>query len=150
VRLLAATELRPPTTGRATPREALAERGGALVTTLVLPPDVAAVREARRFVQDFCTSAAIPDELRDTAVLLASETVTNAFVHGRSDARLAVTLVPGGVLVEVGDDNSRHPRPVDADEQALDGRGLMIITALAARWGVRDDEIGKTVWFEVR
>lgn len=98
----------------------------------------------------FCESAAVPDEVRDAAVLLASETVTNAFVHGRSDARLAVTLVPGGVLVEVGDDNSRHPRAVDADDQALDGRGLMIVTALAARWGVRDEAIGKTVWFEVR
>jgi anti-sigma regulatory factor (Ser/Thr protein kinase) len=120
------------------------------VTTLVLPPDIAAVREARRFVQKFCESAAIPDEVRETAVLLASETVTNAFVHGRSDARLAVSLVPGGVLVEVGDDNSRHPRLVDADDLALDGRGLMILTALASRWGVRDDQIGKTVWFEVR
>ena len=119
------------------------------MTTLVLPPDVAAVRVARRFVHDFCQSAEIPDEVRDTAVLLASETVTNAFVHGRSDARLVVSLVPGGVLVEVGDDNSRHPRQVDADDQALDGRGLMIITALASRWGVRDDQIGKTVWFEV-
>ena len=120
------------------------------MTTLVLPPDIAAVREARRFVQGFCEAEAVPDEVRDTAVLLASETVTNAFVHGRSDARLAVSLVPGGVLVEVGDDNSRHPRAVDADDQALDGRGLMIITALAARWGVRDEEVGKTVWFEVR
>lgn len=117
---------------------------------MVLPPDVAGVKLARRFVQAFCESAAIPDEVCDNAVLLASETVTNAFVHGRSDARLAVTLVPGGVLVEVGDDNSRHPRGVDADEGALDGRGLMIITALASRWGVRDDELGKTVWFEVR
>ena len=101
------------------------------------------------FVQAYCESAGVADEVRDTAVLLTSETVTNAFVHGRSDARLAVTLVSGGVLVEVGDDNSRHPRAVDADEQALDGRGLMIITALAARWGVRDEQVGKTVWFEV-
>ena len=120
------------------------------MTTLVLPPDIAAVREARRFVQAFCTSAGVAAEVCDTAVLLASETVTNAFVHGRSDARLAVRLVPGGVLVEVGDDNSRHPRAVETDEQALDGRGLMVITALAARWGVRDEQIGKTVWFEVR
>jgi anti-sigma regulatory factor (Ser/Thr protein kinase) len=120
------------------------------VTTLVLPPDTAAVREARKFVQTFCRSAGMTEDVCDTAVLLASEAVTNAFVHGRSDARLAVTRVPGGLLVEVGDDNSRHPRQVDVDDQALDGRGLMIITALAARWGVRDEQTGKTVWFEVR
>ena len=83
-------------------------------------------------------------------MLLASEVVTNALDHGRSDARLAVTRVSGGLLVEVGDDNSRHPRQVDVDDHALDGRGLMIMTALAARWCVRDEQTGKTVWSEVR
>lgn len=87
----------------------------------------------------------------DTAVLLTSETVTNAFTHGRSEARLVVTAHPDRVIVEVADDNSRHPRPAepDADADALDGRGISILTMLAAGWGVRDDPYGKTVWFEV-
>jgi len=123
--------------------------GAAAVTTLILAPDTAAVREARRFVQTCCETAGVSGDACDNAVLLASETVTNAFVHGRSDARLRVTIDAGRILVEVGDDNSRHPREVKPDVHALDGRGMAIMTVLATRWGVRDEPIGKTVWFEV-
>jgi anti-sigma regulatory factor (Ser/Thr protein kinase) len=85
----------------------------------------------------------------DTAVLLTSETVTNAFIHGRSEARIKVDPRPGRLLVEVADDNSRHPRPAGHDDDALDGRGLAIVELLSSRWGVVDDAYGKTVWFEV-
>ena len=83
-------------------------------------------------------------------VLLTSEAVTNAFVHGRSAARLTVSVRTGRVRVEVADDNSRHPRQVEQDDEALDGRGLLLMTGLALRWGVRDEPVGKTVWFEVQ
>lgn len=53
------------------------------------------------------------------------------------------------VLIEIGDDNSRHPQQVEDDTNALDGRGLVTVTMLAARWGVRNENVGKTVWFEV-
>lgn len=120
------------------------------MSTIVLPPDTAAVSQARRFVRSCCHTAGVTGDACDTAVLLTSETVTNAFVHGRSEARLAVTIVAGAVLIEIGDDNSRHPQQVEDDADALDGRGLVIMTTLAARWGVRDERVGKTVWFEVR
>jgi hypothetical protein len=70
-------------------------------------------------------------------------------MHGRSDARLRVTALPRLLRVEVTDDDSRHPEPAEPDPDALDGRGLSIIDMLSARWGVRDDSFGKTVWFEV-
>lgn len=117
---------------------------------LTLAPDPAAVRVARRFVATTCTAASTGEAVADTAVLLASEVVTNAFTHGRSEARLAVTAVPGFVRVEVADDNSRHPRPVEPDADVLDGRGMSIVDLLSERWGVRDDPYGKTVWFELR
>ncbi len=121
--------------------------GGEAVATLVLAPDPAAVRRARAFVQTCCRSAGIHDDARETAVLLTSETVTNA--HGRSEARLSVTIGLGRICVEVGDDNSRHPRRAAQDADALDGRGLTILDMLAAGWGVRDDAYGKIVWFEI-
>ena len=123
--------------------------GGEAAATLVLAPDPAAVRRARAFVQTCCRSAGIHDEARETAVLLTSETVTNAFTHGRSEARLSVTIGLGRICVEVGDDNSRHPRRAAQDADALDGRGLTILDMLAAGWGVRDDTYGKIVWFEI-
>ncbi len=128
----------------------LGSRGWAVVTSLTLAPDPAAVRQARCFARTCCAAARLEPSALDTVVLLTSEAVTNAFVHGRSDARLTVTIVGNWVLVEVGDDNSRHPRPVDVDDEALDGRGLLLVSGLANKWGVRDEPIGKTVWFEVR
>ena len=70
-------------------------------------------------------------------------------MHGRSEARLAVSFAADSVLVEVADDNSRHPMAVDNDDAALDGRGLTILNMLATHWGVRDEALGKTVWFRV-
>lgn len=133
---------------RHTDRSDDADSSGA--ATLVLSPDPAAVRQARTFVQARCQAEGVDDDACETAVLLTSETVTNAFAHGHSEARLAVTVTTGTVLVEVGDDNSRHPRLAEHDADALDGRGLGIVAMLAADWGVRDDRCGKTVWFQVR
>lgn len=121
--------------------------GGAV---LVLPPDPAAVGLARLFVHERCHDAALAEDACDTAVLLTSETVTNAFVHGRSEARVAVTAGGGRIRVEVGDDDCGHPRVAAADDDAVCGRGLAIVDLLAATWGVREDADGKVVWFEVR
>jgi len=117
--------------------------------SLSLEPDPAAVRDARRFVRDHCVAAQNSPDLCDDAVLLASEVVTNAFTHGRSEARLGVDAHPGRIHVEVSDDNSRHPQMQDDDGDALDGRGLRILDRVARRWGVRDDAFGKTVWFDL-
>ena len=117
--------------------------------TLSLEPEPTAARTARRFVRDCCVAAHSPDDLCDDAVLLASEVVTNAFTHGRSEARLGVDARPGRVHVEVSDDNSRHPQVQTDDRDALDGRGMRILDRLARRWGVRDDAFGKTVWFDL-
>ncbi len=67
-------------------------------------------------------------------MLLACETVTNAFNHGRSDARVMGVGLPGVLRVEVADDNSRHPELRAQDPDALDGR-LSIVALLAARSG---------------
>ncbi len=119
------------------------------MAVLVLAPDPAAVGLARRFVAATCSAASTTTDLRDAAVLLASEVVTNAFIHGRSETRIAVRAYPERVRVEVADDNSRHPQRVVQDPEALDGRGMTIIDLVATDWGVRDDPYGKTVWFEI-
>ena len=122
----------------------------AVEAALTLPPDVATVHQARAFVRDFCRSAGVAADECDTTVLLASEVVTNAFVHGRSDARVVVSVSVESVRVEVGDDNARQPHPASEQDGALDGRGLRILAGLASEWGVREEAMGKTVWFEVQ
>lgn len=117
--------------------------------SIVLPADLAVVRRARGLVEDVCRAADIDDDTREAAVLLASETVTNAVVHARGEATLAVTTDAGVVRVEVGDTDARHPRTGGGDLQAPDGRGLEIVRLVARRWGVRSACPGKVVWFEV-
>lgn len=117
---------------------------------LTLAPDPSAVATARQLVADLCHRVGIDDDVSATAVLLTSETVTNAFTHGRSEARVFVTVSPDKIRVEVGDDNSRHPHEVVRDHDALDGRGMTIVGILATAWGVTDDPYGKVVWFEVK
>lgn len=117
--------------------------------SLVLLPDVASVRAARAAVDEHCRQLGLEADRCHNAALMVSELVTNAFLHGRSEARILVMGSGSGLRVEVADDNSRHPLPVNQDDAALDGRGLLIVDALSTDWGVRDEAIGKTVWFEV-
>lgn len=112
-------------------------------------PDLSQVRSARRLVAQECAVAGLCEEASASAVLLTSEVVTNAFIHGRSEARLAVRASRGSVRVEVADDNSRHPQQQSPQHGALDGRGLWILEVTATSWGVRTDGFGKVVWFDV-
>ena len=116
---------------------------------LTLPAALTSVRSARAFVLAQCVDAGSREQSCDDALLLTSELVTNAILHGRSEVCVEVQ-VDGPVLrVSVIDENSRHPMPVVEDPDALDGRGLALVAALAARWGVQDRPLGKAVWFEL-
>jgi anti-sigma regulatory factor (Ser/Thr protein kinase) len=117
------------------------------VARVVLPATPVAARRARQVVATQCR--AWDTDVVDTALLLTSELVTNAVIHGHSDVQLQVCTDAGLLRVDVGDDNSRFPRQQPADPNALDGRGLQIVELLATRWGVDEEPIGKTVWFEL-
>ncbi|MGI8681123.1 MAG: ATP-binding protein [Mycobacteriales bacterium] len=113
-----------------------------------LPPNDHSAARGRRFVRDVLVSCALAD-LVDTAVLLASELITNAVLHGRSEVELAVEIAQGEVTVSAADLNSRMPVMQSTDEFALDGRGLAIINLMASQWGVTATEDGKVVWFRL-
>ena len=115
---------------------------------VVLRPEPGAPLRARRFVQAALLDRVRPD-VCDTAVLLASELVTNAVLHGRSPLSVEVSAGPGVVRVAVGDENSRLPVARPGVPGALDGRGLLIVGALASAWGVEVRPLGKAVWFEL-
>lgn len=109
----------------------------------------ASVGRARAFVRRMCADVGLPPELCETAALLTSETVTNSLLHGRSDARLAVTADEAGLLVEVGDDDVRQPHRRSENAEALSGRGLAIVEDLASEWGSYGTSLGKVVWFRL-
>ena len=124
-----------------------------VVRSADLPADARSAGRARAFVGQFCATAGLSGEVRRTASLLVSELVTNALVHGRSGATLDVGLDARGVLRVVVHDDSPVPLPA-VDQQprtsAEGGRGLLIVSLLAARWGVEPGpDGGKAVWFEL-
>lgn len=124
-----------------------------IATSTAFPADARSAGRARAFVGQFCASAGLAGELRRTASLLVSELVTNAIVHGRSGATVDASLGADGVLrVAVADDSAAPLPAVDRHPQATaeGGRGLLIVSLLATRWGVAPTRGGgKAVWFEL-
>ena len=110
----------------------------------------AEAERARREVAEACSG--LTRDLVSTAQLLTSELFTNALDHGEGDITLKVTRLPGEVRVDVADKSPQRPRVRPVTLHDVRGRGLMILEALAARWGVdpADDGRGKTVWFTLR
>ncbi|MPY58204.1 ATP-binding protein [Streptomyces spongiae] len=112
-------------------------------------------------------------ELLDTAELLASELVTNAYRHTKGPAALRLRglgeadgVPRSGVRVTVWDTDSHVPSLFDGpacrrgsqeqpDERSIGGRGLLLVHEWADRWGgclLGDDLFGcggKLLWFEL-
>ena len=86
-------------------------------------------------------------DLLERAELLASELVTNALLHARTDVRLRLALRGDRLHLGVHDGGSRLLRLVGGDPDAEAGRGLLLVERLARAWGVyRPPEGGKVVW----
>lgn len=114
--------------------------------SLVLAEGPGAVRSARAFVR--AAMAGRPDELVSDAELVVSELVTNALLHAAgADVEVSVVPRPRGVTVEVRDEGLELPVSGVVSDEAMTGRGLKLVAALASRWGVRAaDPRGKVVW----
>ena len=83
--------------------------------------------------------------LIDDVELLISELVTNGFKHGAGQ-KITFRLVLGAdvLVLEVDDGSHALPQLRDTGPDALSGRGLFIVDALAASWGVSSD--GTRTW----
>ena len=123
---------------------------GRLEATLWLPPDVRAVASAREFLRS-TLGAWSAEDLLDEAELVLSELVTNALVHAEGGAGVTLTFdgAADRLTISVHDSSPRRPRERRAGPDALGGRGLGIVEAVADDWGVRVEGSGKTVWAEL-
>lgn len=113
-------------------------------------PEARSAEAARRLVRE--TLARCPLELVESASLVVSELVTNAVLHARTAIGVVITLLDdGAVRLEVSDDSSALPQRRLYSEASGTGRGLVLVNALSAGWGVapRHDAEGKTVWAEL-
>lgn len=109
-----------------------------------------AASRARSFLQVDLGCLGVAAEAIDTTVLLASELITNAVLHARTDLVLRYVLHAYCVRIEVLDGNSILPTPIAAPLDATSGRGLALVESLANNWGIERTPQGKTVWFELR
>jgi DNA-binding NarL/FixJ family response regulator len=118
--------------------------------TLDLPHALTSVATARRFVSQQVTDWQADQILAD-AVLVISELATNAITHADSSCRIRLSLTPATLRIDVIDAGLGTPEPQLADLTSEHGRGLGMVAAVAAAWGM---EIlpgdGKLVWAELK
>lgn len=132
---------------KAAPSGVPVERELLLLEVACAPEAAGLVRAAVRRIEGL-------GAMRDDAILVASELVTNAVVHsGGSPAdtiRVRATLVGGQVSISVHDPglsaDSPYVRAADISQRS--GRGLLIVKRVARRWGFERD-YGSRVWAEL-
>ena len=116
---------------------------------VLLPVGLESTTAARRFTETTLATWGVDARRSETARLLVTELVANAMIHAATPAELVLDLSADRLRVEVADTASGRPvlRAPGPDDPT--GRGLMIVEAMADRWGVEDVPPGKVVWFEL-
>lgn len=114
-----------------------------------LSPNAAAAPCARLVLRDRLEEWGLAALLEDASTV-TGELAANAAKLGEA---FAVRMIPedGALLIEVIDSSPDEPQIRDAfgDSDAEGGRGLLIVDALAAGWGVRRENRRKVVWARV-
>ena len=114
-----------------------------------LSTDPGEVPRVRHLVQRQLRAWGLP-AAEDVTLLLVSELVTNALLHGRPPLELRLSAAGARVRVEVQDAAGDHlPSLMFPPLDATHGRGIRIVATLASRWGSSPAAGGKVVWFEV-
>ena len=117
-----------------------------------LPADASAAGLARRFVTTVLDEWSIDEDVADTAQLCVSELVTNAVIHSGTTSTLTVRSDGEYLLVMVQDRGGRGGavrEAADLEPEAISGRGLLLVDALASAWSSEQSADGTTVWFEL-
>ncbi|MER7212281.1 MULTISPECIES: ATP-binding protein [Streptosporangium] len=84
--------------------------------------------------------------MTDDVVLVTGELPAKAVTHGEPPVRFSLWLGAGELRVRVTDHGPDRPRHLDLEVEAVHGRGLSIVDALADASGVTPlpDPPGKT------
>ncbi|MFC4782893.1 ATP-binding protein [Nocardioides sp. MAHUQ-72] len=123
---------------------------------VLLEGDPRAPGAARRFLREQLAAWEVDADTVDNAQLCLSELVTNVVMHARTTSELTVHLEDGVLTVVVrdlggssraGDPGVIAPPGEGEDPLRVYGRGLMLVDAIADRWGSEVDASGTTAWF---
>jgi anti-sigma regulatory factor (Ser/Thr protein kinase) len=108
-----------------------------------------APRNARHFVTEALKRWGHAATVVDDAQLVVTELATNAVVHARSPFSVKLRSRDRGVHLEVDDANPVKPTLRVGEPPDMSCRGLQLVDAIAANWGVEPATHGKTVWAEL-
>ncbi|OLZ62053.1 hypothetical protein AV521_43040 [Streptomyces sp. IMTB 2501] len=119
--------------------------------TVLLSPTPRGARLARLLATEQLRTWGVP---LDAAQPIVAELAANAATHGRVPGRsfrLTLYVVGGTLRIEVTDTRGdRMPRIHLPSADGDSGRGLVVVEALADRWGVASGRTPrKTVWAEI-
>src|SRR5207248_2538970 len=89
------------------------------------------------------------DDLTDDVELVTSELTTNSVLHAGGVTSVRLVPMADGVRIEVRDRTRITPLLALASTEAMTGRGLRVVTAVAARWKAEPEAGGKVVWAEL-
>lgn len=122
---------------------------GAVAAVHDVPPDPAGVGDARRFLRRTLHHWGVDEDTTYTAELCLSELVTNAIMHTQAGCGVRVLLDQGILTTTVRDYGAQDTTSVEEADDPLQthGRGLLLVDALANRWGSELDSAGTAVWF---
>jgi anti-sigma regulatory factor (Ser/Thr protein kinase) len=114
-----------------------------------------AASHARHAVEEWLRSESIATELVAAAALAVNELVTNAIRHACTGFSVRGAFDGHVLRISVTDGDVRLPVLRAPDEDALGGRGMQIVDAIADGWDVKRSEkdgiAGKvvSVWWKV-
>jgi anti-sigma regulatory factor (Ser/Thr protein kinase) len=106
-------------------------------------------RSIRAELRQVLPTWGLGEHVVEDVLTVAEEFVANVLDHAGSEFRIVVVLSNAVLRLEVSDRAAGLPRVQSFDRDALRGRGLQLVDAVAIRWGVDQHEVGKTVWADV-
>lgn len=116
---------------------------------MCMPPDAEGPALARRFVAHSLTLLGM-EEREPDAALVVSELVGNACRYANERVTVRMESEDSEALrFEIEDDGPGEPCVSDASPSATSGRGLLIVSSIARRWGTEPTPGGKVVWAEL-
>ncbi len=117
---------------------------------VTFPAEPDQVPRTREYVDEVLTHLGVQDpQNRAEISLLACELFTNAVRYTIGEASMRIRRDGNCLRVEVCDSEpQRLPIAITVPNSGRSGRGLLLVEAMSARWGVLIEVGEKIVWFE--
>jgi anti-sigma regulatory factor (Ser/Thr protein kinase) len=123
-------------------------------SSVSVPHTRSSVSAARHALSDKLAAEGVVPPMRDDAVLVLSELVSNAIRHAdplpTGDIRVTWLLDTDRLHLEITDGGAlTRPQAAVAAMSSLGGRGLDIVRTICSEWGVTQDGNAVTVWADL-